>query len=107
MMQELQPEIKKIKEKYKSDLEKQTQAQRELWKKHNFNPLGGCWLMFLQLPIFIGLYRCLSVDIELRQAPLIPGLGGARIWRVRTWPSIGGRPCPRFSAARPAGWVRT
>jgi YidC/Oxa1 family membrane protein insertase len=74
-MQELAPEIKKIKEKYKNDLEKQGQAQRELWKKHNFNPLGGCWLMFLQLPIFIGLYRCLSVDIELRQAPLIPGIG--------------------------------
>jgi YidC/Oxa1 family membrane protein insertase len=74
MMQELAPEIKKIKEKYKNDLEKQGQAQRELWKKHNFNPLGGCWLMFLQLPIFIGLYRCLSVDIELRQAALIPGV---------------------------------
>jgi YidC/Oxa1 family membrane protein insertase len=74
MMQELAPEIKKIKEKYKNDMEKQAQAQRELWKKHNFNPLGGCWLMFLQLPIFIGLYRCLSVDIELRQAPLIPGI---------------------------------
>ena len=74
MMQELAPEIKAIKEKYKNDLEKQAQAQRELWKKHNFNPLGGCWLMFLQLPIFIGLYRSLSVDIELRQAPLIPGL---------------------------------
>ena len=74
MMQELAPEIKKIKEKYKNDLEKQGQAQRELWKKHNFNPLGGCWLMFLQLPIFIGLYRCLSVDIELRQAALIPGI---------------------------------
>jgi len=72
-MQELAPEIKKIKEKYKNDLEKQGQAQRELWKKHNFNPLGGCWLMFLQLPIFIGLYRCLSVDIELRQSALIPG----------------------------------
>ncbi len=74
MMQELAPEIKKIKEKYKNDLEKQGQAQRELWRKHNFNPLSGCWLMFLQLPIFIGLYRCLSVDIELRQAPLIPGI---------------------------------
>ncbi|MHB0959034.1 MAG: YidC/Oxa1 family insertase periplasmic-domain containing protein [Pirellulaceae bacterium] len=74
MMQELAPEIKKIKEKYKNDLEKQGQAQRELWKKYNFNPLGGCWLMFLQLPIFIGLYRCLSVDIELRQAALIPGI---------------------------------
>jgi len=74
MMQALAPELKKIKEKYKGDIEKQTQAQRELWKKHNFNPLGGCWLMFLQLPIFIGLYRCLSVDIELRQAALIPGI---------------------------------
>ncbi len=74
MMQELAPEIKKIKEKYKNDLEKQGQAQRELWKQHNFNPLSGCWLMFLQLPIFIGLYRCLSVDINLRQAPMIPGL---------------------------------
>ena len=30
--------------------------------------------MFLQLPIFIGLYRSLSVDIELRQAALIPGM---------------------------------
>ena len=74
MMQELAPEIKKLKEKYKNDLEKQGQAQRELWKKHNFNPLGGCWLMFLQLPIFIGLYRCLSVDIELRQAAMFPGI---------------------------------
>ncbi len=74
MMQALAPELKKIKEKYKGDIEKQTQAQRDLWKKHNFNPLGGCWLMFLQLPIFIGLYRCLSVDIELRQAALIPGI---------------------------------
>ncbi len=74
MMQELAPQLKALKEKYKNDMEKQAQAQRELWKKHNFNPLGGCWLMFLQLPIFIGLYRCLSVDIELRQAPLIPGL---------------------------------
>jgi YidC/Oxa1 family membrane protein insertase len=74
VMQELAPEIKKIKDKYKNDMEKQAQAQRELWKKHNFNPLGGCWLMFLQLPIFIGLYRCLSVDIELREASLIPGI---------------------------------
>lgn len=74
VMQQLAPEIKKIKEKYKNDLQKQGEAQRELWKKHNFNPLSGCWLMFLQLPIFIGLYRCLSVDINLRQAPLIPGI---------------------------------
>ncbi len=68
-MQQLQPEIKKIQEKYK-DLEKRTQAQRELFRKNNYNPMGGCLLMFVQLPIFLGLYRALMVDVELRQAPL-------------------------------------
>ena len=74
MMQELAPEMKKITEKYKNDMEKRAKAQQELFRKHNYNPVGGCWVMFLQLPIFIGLYRCLAVDIELRQAALIPGL---------------------------------
>ena len=73
-MQELAPEIKKINDKYKDDMEKRAKAQRELYQKHNFNPLAGCLPMFLQIPIFIGLYRGLSVDIELRQAPLIPGI---------------------------------
>lgn len=73
MMQELAPEMKAIAEKYKNDMEKRARAQQDLFRRHNYNPLGGCWLMFLQLPIFIGLYRCLSVDIELRQAALIPG----------------------------------
>ncbi|MFO0941147.1 MAG: membrane protein insertase YidC [Pirellulales bacterium] len=72
-MQELQPEIKKINEKYQ-DMGKRTQAMQELYAKHNFKPLAGCLPMFLQIPIFIGLYRCLSVDVSLRQEPLIPGL---------------------------------
>lgn len=70
-MQQLQPEMKRIAEKYKNNLEQRSKAQQELFKKHNYNPLGGCLLMFIQLPIFIGLYRSLSVDVELRQAPLI------------------------------------
>ena len=74
MMQELAPEIKKIKEKYPNDTEKATKAQQELFRKHNYNPLLGCLPMFIQLPIFIGLYRALSVDIELRQTPLIQGM---------------------------------
>jgi YidC/Oxa1 family membrane protein insertase len=74
MMQELAPEMKRIAEKYKNDMEKRGIAQRELFAKHNYNPFGGCLLMLVQLPIFIGLYRSLSVDIELLQAPLIPGL---------------------------------
>jgi YidC/Oxa1 family membrane protein insertase len=69
-MQELQPEIKKLAEKYKNDAQKRTQATQELFRKHKFNPMGGCLLAFAQLPIFVGLYRSLMVDVELRQAPL-------------------------------------
>ncbi len=66
-MQELAPELKKIAEQYKDDMEARLKAQRELQQRVGFNPLAGCLPMFLQLPIFIGLYRALSVDIELRQ----------------------------------------
>ncbi len=69
-MQQIQPELKKLQEKYKGDLEGRNRAQRELFRKHNYNPASGCLVMFLQLPIFIGLYRSLMVDVELRQAPL-------------------------------------
>ena len=74
MMQLLQPEIKKIAEKYKNDMQKRAVAQRELFDRYNYRPFGGCLLMFLQLPIFLGLYRGLSVDMALRDQPLIPGL---------------------------------
>ncbi len=74
MMQHLAPQMKEIKEKHKDDMEKSSQAQRELFKKHNYNPLSGCLIMFFQLPIFLGLYRGLSVDIALRDQPLIPGV---------------------------------
>jgi len=69
-MQELQPEMKAINEKYADDQVKKTQATQELWKKHNYNPMGGCVLVFIQIPIFMGLYRSLATDVELRQAPL-------------------------------------
>ncbi|MBI3838549.1 MAG: YidC/Oxa1 family insertase periplasmic-domain containing protein [Planctomycetia bacterium] len=69
-MQELQPEIKRISEKYKNEPEKKTRAQQELFRQHNYNPLGGCLPALVQLPIFVGLYKTLMVDVELRQAPL-------------------------------------
>jgi YidC/Oxa1 family membrane protein insertase len=70
-MQELKPEMDKINEKYKGKAEEKSRAMQELWKKHNYNPLSGCLLVFLQLPIFMGLYRALMIDVELWQAPLI------------------------------------
>jgi YidC/Oxa1 family membrane protein insertase len=86
-MQELAPELKKIADQYKEDMEKRANAQRELFRKHKYNPLSGCFVMFFQLPVFVGLYRALSVDIRLRQAPLLPGVswcsnlaGPDRLW---------------------------
>jgi YidC/Oxa1 family membrane protein insertase len=66
--------MKEIADKYKDDMEKRSTAQRELYKKYNFNPFGGCFMMFFQLPIFYGLYKGLNVDIALRDQPLIPGM---------------------------------
>ena len=57
MMQHLQPQMMEIKERHKEDMQMQSQAQRELFSKYNYNPLSGCLPMFFQLPIFIGLYR--------------------------------------------------
>jgi YidC/Oxa1 family membrane protein insertase len=70
-MQQLQPEIKKIQQLHKNNVEARTKAQQELFRKHNYNPLAGCLPIFIQMPVFIGLYRALMVDIELRDAPLL------------------------------------
>ncbi|MBX3432539.1 MAG: YidC/Oxa1 family insertase periplasmic-domain containing protein [Pirellulales bacterium] len=69
-MQLLKPEMDRIKERYKGDQQKQAAAMQDLYRKHGVNPLAGCLPMLIQLPVFVGLYKGLSVDIELRQAPL-------------------------------------
>jgi YidC/Oxa1 family membrane protein insertase len=70
-MQEIQPEMVKIKEKYKDDKQALNQAPMALFKEHKVNPLGGCWPIFLQLPVFIALYQALSWAIEMRHAPFV------------------------------------
>lgn len=71
VMQKIQPEMKEIQKKFKKDPEGARKAQKELWSKHNYNPFGGCLLLLIQMPIFLGLYRALQVNVELRDAPLI------------------------------------
>lgn len=76
-MQALKPELDRINEKYKGDMQKRSAAMQDVYRKNKINPLGGCLPVVLQLPIFIGLYRSLMVDVELRQAPLF---GNAIRW---------------------------
>jgi YidC/Oxa1 family membrane protein insertase len=70
-MQELQPQLTKLKEKYKDDREQLNRATMELFKEHKVNPIGGCWPILLQLPVFIALYQALSYAIELRHASFV------------------------------------
>jgi YidC/Oxa1 family membrane protein insertase len=56
-MQDLQPELKKIQQKYKDNKEKQQQEMMKLYKENNVNPAAGCLPMILQLLIIIPLYR--------------------------------------------------
>ena len=65
-MKELQPQIVAMKEKFGDDKEKLAKAQMELWRKNKINPLAGCLPLFLQLPIFIGLYTALNSAVDLR-----------------------------------------
>jgi len=73
-MQSVQPEMAKLKEALKDEPTKMMAAQQMLMKKAGINQLAGCLPAMIQLPIVIGLYRCVSVDVALRQQPLIPGL---------------------------------
>ncbi len=68
-MKKLQPEIAKLKERYKDDKVKQQQAQMELFKKHKVNPMSGCLPMLIQIPVFFSLYKVLFITIEMRHAP--------------------------------------
>jgi len=57
LMSRLQPELQQIQKEYKDDKEKQVKAQMALYKKHKVNPLGGCLLTLIQLPIIFAVYR--------------------------------------------------
>ena len=70
-MQRIQPELKKIQEKFKDDRERLNREVMEVYRRHKVNPLAGCLPMLLQLPVFLGLYNALMQSIELRHAPFV------------------------------------
>lgn len=80
-MQELQPKIKALRNKYKKakqDIEQRRKLNEEtmkLYKEHGVNPAGGCLPILIQLPIFWGFFRLLIVAIEFRHSPFILWIG--------------------------------
>lgn len=68
-MQKVQPQIQKLREKYKDNREKLNQEMMALFKTHRVNPLGGCFPILLQFPVFFALYAVLMNAVDLYQAP--------------------------------------
>ncbi|HEX6319402.1 MAG TPA: membrane protein insertase YidC [Burkholderiales bacterium] len=65
------PRLTKIREMYANDRQKMNQAMMELYKTEKINPLGGCFPILVQIPVFIALYWVLLAAIELRHAPFV------------------------------------
>jgi len=71
-MKALQPKLKALKDKYGDDKETYNKEMMMLYKQEGVNPLGGCLPMFLQMPVYIALWRMLSISVEIYNAPFLP-----------------------------------
>lgn len=65
-MQEIQPELKKLKTKYKDDAKKQQEETMKLFQQHGVNPLAGCFPVLVQMPILFALYHAILRNPEIR-----------------------------------------
>ncbi len=70
-MQVVQPHIKELQEKYKSEPQRLQQEMFKLYKEHKVNPFGGCWPMLLPWPILLALFFVFQNTIELRGASFL------------------------------------
>ena len=62
-IRKMQPELKKLREKYKDNKQAQGLAMMELYKKHNISPFGSIGILLIQLPILIGIYRVVQIFV--------------------------------------------
>ncbi len=70
-MKVITPRLTKLREMYGNDRVKMNQAMMDLYKTEKINPLGGCFPILVQIPVFIALDWVLLAAIELRHAPFV------------------------------------
>jgi YidC/Oxa1 family membrane protein insertase len=95
-LQRLQPQVERLREKFKDDRDRLNREMVDLYKRNHVNPLGGCLPMLLQLPIFIGLYEALLNAVELRHAPFfgwIRDLSAPECLPIPGFPKMAFLPC--------------
>ena len=70
-MRKVAPRIKQMKERYGDDRQAMSKAMMEMYKREKINPMGGCFPILVQMPVFISLYWVLLESVEMRHAPFI------------------------------------
>ncbi len=70
-MSVLKPQLAGLKEKYKDDMQKQQMETMKVYREYGVNPLGGCFPVVLQMPVWFALYRFFPASIQFRQAPFL------------------------------------
>ncbi len=68
-MKLMQPQMKKLQERFSDDKAKLQQEMMALYKREKINPLSGCLPILVQIPVFFALYKVLLITIEMRHAP--------------------------------------
>ncbi len=109
-LQAVQPLMKEIQDKHKSDPQKVQQEMFKLYKEHGVNPLGGCWPMLLPMPVLFALFFVFQNTIELRDASflwlpdlsrpdplyIIPVIMGLSMWGLTKVGQVGMEPNPQM-----------
>ncbi len=70
-MSALKPQLAGMREKYKDDMQKQQMESMKVYREYGVNPLGGCFPVVLQMPVWFALYRFFPASIEFRQASFL------------------------------------
>ncbi len=70
-MKAINPEIMEMRERLKGDPQKMQQEMMRIYREEKVNPMGGCFPIMIQIPVFIALYWVLLSSVEMRNAPWI------------------------------------
>lgn len=70
-MKAVNPKIVEMRERLKDKPQEMQQAMMKIYKEEKVNPMGGCFPIMIQIPVFIALYWVLLSSVEMRNAPWI------------------------------------
>ena len=110
-MQKLQPKIKELQKKYKGDRQKLNEEMMKLYKEHGANPLGGCFPLIAQFPVFIALYAVIRSSIPGFAVPApefkIPAIPAKAFCHPEGSPSLKGTAPKNIICQLPDGTEQT